>query len=118
MKYVPLKRVKVYANSTETLPPWTDASNWNRPQYYATIRAADVNGDGKQELFARSADGIETWTFDPATGQWDQIGSSGCGWSDAAGWAQAQYYSTIHAVDINGDGIAELIGRNTSGIQA
>ena len=95
---------------------WTDANGWNQPQYYLTILAADVNGDGIPELVGRSSLGIEVWSFQ-ASGQWTQLSYATCNWTDANGWAQAQYYSTIRAADVNGDGKAELIGRSSLGIE-
>ncbi len=43
------------------MPPWSDAAGWSSPSYYATMQAADVNGDGKAELLGRSSAGIQTW---------------------------------------------------------
>jgi len=38
------------------------------------------------------------------------------GFSDAKGWKDPAYYSTIQFPDINGDGIAGVCGRGTFGI--
>lgn len=35
---------------TFALPPWGDAGGWTDPSQYSTIRLADVNGDGRDEL--------------------------------------------------------------------
>ena len=95
---------------------WTDANHWNQPQYYLTIQAADIDGDGKAELLGRGSGGIETWSFDPAAGQWQQLSAGTCNWTDANGWNAPQYYTTIRAADIDGDGQAELLGRGANGV--
>jgi hypothetical protein len=97
-------------------PPWSDASGWDGPQYYRTIQTGDINGDGRAELLARGASGIEAWRYDDATG-WTQL-PAGPAWSDASGWDGFQYYRTIQTGDINGDGRAELLARGASGIEA
>jgi len=83
------------------------------PQYYSTIQTGDINGDGRAELLARNASVMEAWRFD-GTG-WTQL-PTGPGWNDAVGWNLPQYYSTIQTGDINGDGSAELLGRDALGL--
>jgi hypothetical protein len=99
---------------------WTDTQSgqpyWNQPQYYTTILAADVNSDGVPELVGRGPGGIEVWRFQ-ASGQWTQLSAGACNWSDSAGWNVPEMYATIRAADVNGDGKAELIGRNKDGIE-
>ena len=95
---------------------WTDANGWNQPQYYSTIQAADIDGDGRAELVGRGANGIDTWRFDVSTQQWQPVSIGTCNWTDANKWNQVQYYSTIQSADLNGDGQAELLGRGSGGI--
>ena len=97
-------------------PPWTDAAGWNLPQSYLTILLADIDGDGKDELIGRSPNGIETWSINVATGQWEPLAVGACNMSDANGWAAAPYYMTIRAADVDGDGQAELVARAVNGI--
>jgi hypothetical protein len=40
------------------------------------------------------------------------------GWTNAAGWTQPSQYQTIQLGDLDGDGKAELIGRDPSGLSA
>src|SRR5262249_59801812 len=121
------------------LPFWNDFS-WSQPEYYETIQAglrrqpktgrstrppirpnADVNNDQQDELFARGPRGILVNVFDPAMGQWlpmivPQFDGKPI-FSDAEGWNQPQYYQTIQTADIDGDGQAELLARDASGIE-
>jgi hypothetical protein len=96
-------------------PGWSDAGGWDQPKYYSTIQTADINGDGRAEVIARSAGGIEVWKFDPSSNAWSRL-PDGPGWSDAGGWDQTKFYSTIQTADINGDGRAEVIARSAEGI--
>src|SRR5262249_24092303 len=56
------------------------------------------------------------------SGQWVQL-PDGPVWSDqpingaGGGWDQPQYYETIQCADIDGDGQAELLARDASGIE-
>ncbi|MEB2313126.1 MAG: GH25 family lysozyme [Sorangiineae bacterium] len=94
-------------------PAWGDAANWNKPQYYHTIQFADVNGDGKDDLCARSSAGI---TCALSRGQSFGAELAGPAWSDANGWALPEYMETIRFADLDGDGKADVCGRAATGI--
>jgi hypothetical protein len=94
----------------------TDAENWNHPPYYSTIRYADIDGDGRAELLVRGTAGIRAYKFDPVTRTWSRL-PDGPPLSDASGWGNPQFYSTIQCADVDGDGRAELIARGAGGIQ-
>jgi trypsin/VCBS repeat protein len=95
---------------------FSDANSWNSgPQYYSTIRFADINGDGKADVCGRGRAGINCalsngTSFGPVT-VWQSS------FSDAAGWNTGpEYYSTIRLVDVNGDHKADLCARGRAGI--
>jgi hypothetical protein len=92
----------------------SDASGFDVPAAYATLRTGDVNGDGRADVCARSATGVSCWT------------STGTGWSapiagppldDARGWSAARYYTTLRLADVDGDGDDDLCARAASGVQ-
>lgn len=97
--------------------PWTNSSGWSRAQYYETIRAGDVNGDGKAEILARSAHGVDTWAFDAKRGSWEQLAGATPPISDDSGWGRPEYYTTLRLGDVNDDGKAELVARSAAGIK-
>jgi hypothetical protein len=108
------------------LSAWSDTNGWNQPQYYQTIQCADVDGDGYDELIGRSPNGIVIYRWDKTSQpqQWrpflaplDPDSTNLTLWNDGRGWDQPQYYQTIQCADIDGDGQAELIGRDKSGIE-
>ncbi|MEO8800167.1 MAG: GH25 family lysozyme, partial [Polyangiaceae bacterium] len=94
-------------------PAWTDAAGWDKPQYYQTIELADVNGDARMDLCARSGDGITCSTFD---GTAFSTPFAGPAWSDAAGWSKPEYMETIRWADVDGDGKADVCGRAAVGV--
>jgi MYXO-CTERM domain-containing protein len=73
-------------------PELSDASNWDEPQYFRTLRLADVTGDGLADICGRGGAGISCW---PSTG--DAFGEAVTGpeLSDAVGWANDRYYGTL-----------------------
>ncbi|MGD8564383.1 MAG: VCBS repeat-containing protein [Desulfarculaceae bacterium] len=98
-------------------PSWTNSSGWDRAEYYSTIETADLDGDGKEELFARGPEGIEVWGFNTGTGMWDMLAQTPL-FSDAAAGYLSSHFMTIFAADIDGDNSAELIGRSSAGLEA
>jgi Phosphodiester glycosidase/FG-GAP-like repeat len=69
-------------------PPLADATGWADPTYYRTIRAGDVNADGKEDLCARSAFGLSCWLSD-GNGFPTQV--------DGPAWSNATWHGLIHA---------------------
>jgi GH25 family lysozyme M1 (1,4-beta-N-acetylmuramidase) len=96
-----------------TGPAWSDAAGWDKPERYSTIQLADINGDGRADLCARSAQGIECAL---STGNGFSALFSGPALSDVGGWNKPEYFSTIQFADINGDGKADLCARAAAGI--
>ena len=94
-------------------PGWGDADGWDQVQYYSTIQFGDINGDGKADVCARGAAGIGCSL---SNGSGFPTPVPGPEWSDANGWDQQRYYSTIQFADVNGDGKADLCGRAATGI--
>ena len=94
-------------------PAWSDAAGWKRPEYYATIQLADVNGDGKSDVCARGPAGITCAT---SSGTSFATPFAGPAWSDAAGWNVANQYRTIRFADIDGDGKSDVCGRSSDGM--
>ena len=94
-------------------PPLADDSGWGVPWHYGTIRMGDVTGDGRADVCARRNAGFACW---PSQGDGFGDRIDGPQWSNADGWDQVQYWSTIELVDLDGDGRADVCARGPGGI--
>jgi hypothetical protein len=119
---------------TFVLPGWGDAGGWTTPEQYETIQLADVDGDGADELLARTPAGVAIHVFDKTLGQWrPQVDANNVPViltefanppplttanpnPPATDWTLPQYYDTIQAADIDGQKGEEILGRSASGL--
>ena len=92
-------------------PTISDASGWGHPEHYGTIRMGDIDGDGKQDLCARGNAGVFCWK---STGSGFGVQVTGPALSDAMGFDDVRYWSTIRLADVNGDGKADLCTRTST----
>lgn len=102
-----------FAATAITGPAYGDTSGWTGIQYYRSITLVDVNGDGKADVCARAAAGIECNLSD---GSGFPTKITGPDWSDAKGWDKPEYGETIRWGDVNGDGKVDVCGRGPTGI--
>ena len=94
--------------------PMSDADGYNDVKYYSTIRFADIDGDGRDDMCARFKDGLKCYPArDNAWGNPVELGDMG----DQVGWGEPQYYTTIRTGDINGDGKVDICGRGGAGFR-
>lgn len=98
--------------SAITGPEWSDDRGFSNINTYSTIRMADINGDAKADLCARTPEGIEcavsTGTgFDPVF--------QGPAMRDDNGWSKAEHYATLRMADVNGDAKADICARASAG---
>jgi hypothetical protein len=94
--------------------------------YYGTIQAADINGDGKDEVLGRGATGMHVWTL-TSKNTWKQMSESGpfanqYGWNnDASLWQTIQLANIDALAPLNSGGKkgpgAELVARGPTGVQ-
>jgi hypothetical protein len=92
----------------------SNAAGFDQPRYYGTIRMGDVDGDGRADVCARAAAGMRCWlAMDGAF----SAAIDGPAWSDAGGWGELQFWSTIRLADVDGDGRADLCGRAAAGFR-
>src|SRR5690606_26798348 len=87
---------------------------WDHPRYYTTIRLADVDGDGKDDLCARDSRGFGCWLSDGA--RFDRR-IEGPRWANDSGWGAARHYGTIRMGDVNGDRRADVCARAAAGVE-
>jgi hypothetical protein len=94
-------------------PPLTDAFGWGVEPYHATMRWADLDADGRDDLCVRGVDQVYCWTS-RGTSFSDAI--AGPPLSDALGWTDHSNYATLALADRTGDGRADLCARGDAGM--
>lgn len=119
--YVPLDAIPNLPGQLQSKPATTWTAHFNDSEGfgasrsgYGTLRFADLNRDGKADVCGRRSNGVYcAITGSNAFREWTRWTT---GFSDAAGYAPAQYGSTLQLGDINGDGRADLCGRGPTGL--
>ena len=94
-------------------PVLSDDSGWGDYDNYATIRMADLNGDGAMDLCARANAGMRCWLWD---GSKHGTSVTGPELSNDADWNLPQHFRTLRLADVTGDGLADLCGRGAAGV--
>lgn len=94
-------------------PPWSNAAGFQAVEYWSTLRFADLDGDRRDDVCIRAANGLHCRL------------STGSGFSDAEivgppmsdenGWSDDDNYATLRFGDVNGDGRADLCARANLG---
>jgi MYXO-CTERM domain-containing protein len=74
----------------------------------------DIDGDGDADLCARAGAGVRCWRADEGAFVEEIVGPA---WSDETGWDAVNRFSTLRMGDIDGDGDADLCGRDATGVQ-
>ncbi len=95
-------------------PALADEVGWADPAYHGTLRMADVDGDGRDDLCVRSAADFRCY---PSTGT-----GFGDPWTlpdlgDGLGWAVPSRYGSIRMADIDGDARIDLCARAAEGMR-
>ncbi|MCB9585250.1 MAG: VCBS repeat-containing protein [Polyangiaceae bacterium] len=94
--------------------PALPAPLWDTRTALASIRMADLDGDGKSDVCVRSEQGLDCWL---ATDTGFDRRVLGPALAETDGWALPQNYRTLRLGDINGDNRADICGRSRDGIK-
>lgn len=107
-------------NNTMTRGPlianFSDANGWNRPEYYSTLAMVDVNNDQRMDICGRGNAGIFCAIYDHTTRTFRAPTLWTSQFSDARGWSDPRYYTSIRFGDVNADGRADVCGRGRDGV--
>lgn len=95
-------------------PPLDDASGFADPSRWSTLRMADVDGDGRDDLCAATDAGLSCWRstgtgFDAAPWVIVELAAD-------AGFVGASQYGTIRTGDLDADGRADVCARRSDGV--
>ncbi len=96
-------------------PPLSDATGWAAPEHRGTLRLADVDGDGLDDVCGRAAAGLRCWR---STGRGFEAAGTPvlAALSNAEGWAAEARWSSIRMGDVDGDRRADVCARSADGI--
>lgn len=95
---------------------YSDSKGWNTDtSQYASIRLADVNGDGADDACGRDSSGI-VCTLSKGDGSFAALQTFHTGLSDGYGYSAPKYSSTLQFGDIDGDGKADVCIRGVDGL--
>lgn len=94
-------------------PSLSDDGGWDRPQYFSTLRLADVDGDGRDDLCARAASGLRCY-LSTGDGFGDPVQTDR--FADTDGFGAADKYGSLRMGDVNGDGLADACARDADGV--
>ncbi|MBA2660942.1 MAG: phosphodiester glycosidase family protein [Bradymonadaceae bacterium] len=95
-------------------PALSNAEGFDDLKYFSTLRIADFNGDGMDDVCVRTADDFRCY---PSTGTGFSPAVIGPPLSDASGWGTPDNYGSIRMADINGDGRADVCARANAGVR-
>ncbi len=91
--------------------PLSDAEGWDERARFLSIRTADIDGDGAQDICTRGAHGVVCDRWGGAA----FVTVNGAAWTDEKGWNHPRYYRTIQLGDTTGDGKADICARCAKG---
>jgi hypothetical protein len=104
-----------FGAATQWDTAFSDANGWNAALYYSTLAYPDLNDDGKVDVCGRAFSGIacvvSNGTSFGAASIWSSFFGNSNGWAN-----DPSYYSTIKFADLNGDGMADVCGRESFGV--
>ncbi len=97
---------------------WTtdfaDDQGWGHPEYATTMMFADLNKDGRRDVCGRGVAGIYC-ALSNGSG-FNSAVFALADFTDAQGWNNPVYYSSLKLADVNGDGYADVCGRGIYGV--
>ena len=97
--------------------PFNDcAPGFAKPENFRSIQAADIDGDGIDELIGRGPDGIVVYRWNNAAKTWSPMVTNVPALSDTLWAADPSYWQTIRTAKIDGSKAA-LLARGASGIR-
>jgi len=95
-------------------PALADEAGWDDAKYHGTLRMADVDADGRDDLCARAAAGLHCWR---STGEGFSEPFVLADLSDDNGFAAMAQYGTIRMADVDADARIDVCARTAEGMR-
>ena len=93
---------------------FSDGDGWNQhPSHYETVQFADIDGDGDDDVCGRSNSGIYCAEADHLL---REFGAGDIWTPEFDDWWDESRFATIQFGDVNGDGMADICGRDDDGV--
>ncbi len=108
--------VSIYGSTSSTRPFDDCPPSFAKPESFRSIRAADLDGDGIDELLGRGPDGVVAYRWNGASKTWSQIVTNTPALSDTLWASDPSYWQTILTARVDGKKTA-LLARGPSGIR-
>ncbi|MES2640619.1 MAG: phosphodiester glycosidase family protein [Myxococcota bacterium] len=99
---------------TWTVPSLANTNGWADETNYQSIRLADIDGDRRADVCARGDAGVYCWK---STGTGFGASIAGPTLSDADGWDDPKYATTLQLADLDADGDDDLCARGATGLR-
>ncbi len=93
-----------------------DGEGFGAPEYGATLALGDLDGDGRADLCVRASSGISCGLSDGGSFA-DPTSWLHPTYTDAEGWIARSRFLSLRLGDIDGDGKADVCGRNATGVE-
>ena len=88
------------------------------PGRWGSIRTANIDGAGGDEVLALDGQGLQAWSYDTAAGAWSKLQPPTPLALGADPWlTNPEYYSTIQTGDVDGDGRDDVVARGPTGMR-
>lgn len=95
---------------------WSDAEGWGASAgHYASLDLGDVDGDGRADLCGRAPTGL-VCALSNGAGFEGTMPAMPLEYTDALGWDPEPYGASIRLGDLDGDGRADVCGRDGAGL--
>ncbi len=96
---------------------FSNAAAWLPPEHSTTIQLGDINGDGRADVCGRGGWGVACALANSAGNGFGPMVWTGFVFSNFDNWqSSSSKYRSIRLGDVDGDGRADVCGRNATGI--
>ncbi len=99
---------RAFGPATLWTTQFSDGAGWNNPRYFASLRFADVNGDGAVDVCGRGGGGVYCGMSDARGSFMNAHAVMLTGLSDAAGFGDGARPMNLTLTDFDNDGRADL----------